>query len=61
MYKVKKIMYACKGYIISGHLWLQYSKYGQKVDIRLHAQVWRQINKIWWSKMGIVTFLLANY
>ena len=55
MYKVKKIMFACMVYIINGHLWLQYCKYDKKVDVRLHAQVWLQIDKIWWSKMGIVT------
>ena len=54
MVKVKKVMFACMVYIIGGHLWLQYSKNDNNVDIRLHAQAWHQVSTKW-SKVGIMT------
>ena len=39
MFKVKELMFACKVYLMGGHLWLYYSEYDKEVDIELHAQV----------------------
>ena len=39
MFKVMEIMFTCVVNIMSGRLWLKYSRYDKNMDIELHAQV----------------------